>query len=205
MTTKPQSGSKYRGQGTSARDKTLSDTIIKLIAHTSFPCPIDLDMNNEHSLRELCLALLESVNDRMTQLRHQRRANKHILNRLNEFKLRIAHCPDGALILNPSVHLLDGYSELNVDDEHIPICHVYGKDVFEYQDEHMDDKNTSFFWALEDDGDVPRNFSSLPPIQKNYSSCNLDVDSESSCLPGTLDLAIMKPHDIISKSFQVCM
>ena len=200
-----EAGSKHCGQGIAARDKALSDSIIKLIARTSFPCPTDLDMNNALSLRELCLALLESLDDRMTQLRHQRRASKHILNRLNEFQLRIAHCPNGALILNPSVHLLDGYMEFSIDDdEHTPTRHDKSKDVLEYVD-YMDDiKNTAFFSASEAHREDPRNYTSLPPLQRLKTTSNNDVNGQPNSLPGCMKVVIKNPYDIIAEGFQVC-
>ena len=56
---------------------------------TSFPCPKTLDLNNAESLQELCLSLLETLNDRMLQLKHQRKANKHILERLSDLESKI--------------------------------------------------------------------------------------------------------------------
>ena len=55
--------------------------ITSLIGKASFPCPPDLDLSSASSLRELCMSLLETLNDRMTQLKHQRSANKHIVQR----------------------------------------------------------------------------------------------------------------------------
>ena len=199
-----EAGNKYIGQGTNARDKALNDSIIKLIARTSFPCPTDLDINNELSLRELCLALLESLDDRMTQLRHQRCANKHILNRLNEFQERIAHCPNGALILNPSAHLLDGYSELNNDDEHIPIHHDKSKDILRHLDECRNDKSSSSFTlSSEDNREEPRNYCPLHPIQRQNTTSNNDDDQLNS-LPGSMKVVVTNPHDLKAGGFQVC-
>ena len=198
-----EAGNKYLGQGTNARDKALSDSIIKLIARTSFPCPTDLDINNELSLRELCLALLESLDDRMTQLRHQRRANKHILNRLNEFQERIAHYPNGALILNPSAHLLNGYSELNID-EHIPIDHDKSKDVLEHLDEYRKDKSiSSFILASEHNREEPRSYCPLHSIQRHNTTSNND-DNQLNSLPGSMKVVIMNPHNLKAGGFQVC-
>ena len=47
--------------------------IKRLIQQTSFPCPVDLDLNSSSSLRELATSLLETLNERMQQLKHQRR------------------------------------------------------------------------------------------------------------------------------------
>ena len=45
--------------------------IRQLITQTSFPCPPDLDLNSHSSLRELAVSLLETLNERMLQLKHQ--------------------------------------------------------------------------------------------------------------------------------------
>lgn len=71
------------------------------------------------SLQELCLSLLETLNDRMLQLKHQRKANKHILDRLNQLESKImAKNKDiGELILRPSQHLLKDYSQFNAEED----------------------------------------------------------------------------------------
>ncbi len=74
------------GPGTDQGEKVLVDQIVQLIGRTSFPCPPRLDLRKAASLRELSLALLETLDDRMTQLKHQRRANKHILQRYTKFE-----------------------------------------------------------------------------------------------------------------------
>ena len=75
-----------------------------LINRTSFPCPKQLDLFRVESLQELCLSLLETLNDRMLQLKHQRKANKHILERLNQLENKIMskNRDIGELILRPS-------------------------------------------------------------------------------------------------------
>ena len=50
-----------------------SQEIGQLIQQTSFPCPTSLDLNSSSSLRELATSLLETLNERMQQLKHQRR------------------------------------------------------------------------------------------------------------------------------------
>ena len=53
--------------------ETELEEIRTLIHQTSFPCPSDLDLNSSQSLRELSASLLETLNERMQQLKHQRR------------------------------------------------------------------------------------------------------------------------------------
>ena len=60
------------------QDRQVMSKIATLMGKSSFPCPADVDLSSPHSLRELCLSLLETLGDRMTQLRHQRGANRHI-------------------------------------------------------------------------------------------------------------------------------
>ena len=54
--------------------------IRQLITQTSFPCPPDLDLNSHSSLRELAVSLLETLNERMLQLKHQVKFNFKKLN-----------------------------------------------------------------------------------------------------------------------------
>ena len=95
------------------------EEILLLISRTSFPCPKNLDLNNAESLQELCLSLLETLNDRMLQLKHQRKANKHILDRLNQLENKIMskNRDIGEIILRPSQHLMKDYVASNVDEE----------------------------------------------------------------------------------------
>ena len=95
------------------------EEILSLVARTSFPCPKTLDLFNSESLQELCLSLLETLNDRMLQLKHQRKANKHILERLNQLESKIMskNKDIGDLILRPSQHLMKDYCGSNVDEE----------------------------------------------------------------------------------------
>jgi hypothetical protein len=95
------------------------EEILSLVARTSFPCPKSLDLFNSESLQELCLSLLETLNDRMLQLKHQRKANKHILERLNQLESKIMskNKDIGDLILRPSQHLMKDYCGANVDEE----------------------------------------------------------------------------------------
>lgn len=74
---------------------------------------------NPESLQELCLNLLETLNDRMLQLKHQRKANKHILDRLNQLESKIMskNKEIGDLILRPSQHMLKDYSQFNVEED----------------------------------------------------------------------------------------
>ena len=183
---------KYYGQESRGRDKALSDRIIKLIAQTSFPCPRDLDVNSEHSLRELCLALLESLDDRMMQLKHQRRANKHILNRLNEFQLRITHCPNGAFVLSPSVHLLDGYTKLHVDDNK-PYPNK-SKDIMGTSYDNDGKNNSSCILASDD--------NSIPSIQRKKTTPN-DGDCQPNSQSGTVKVVLMKSCDTMVEDYQV--
>lgn len=99
------------------------DDIQELIAKASFPCPPDLDLNSAQSLHELALSLLETLNDRMMQLKQQRRANKHLMARLAEIENKISAAansshPDAAeLTLWPSKYLMKGYSSAHVDED----------------------------------------------------------------------------------------
>jgi hypothetical protein len=97
--------------------------ILSLIQQTSFACPVDLDLNSPHSLRELSTCLLETLNERMLQLKHQRRANKHLMERIAQVETKFAEStgnPDaGELILWPSQYLMKNYSSLSVDKDSI--------------------------------------------------------------------------------------
>ncbi|TRY71760.1 hypothetical protein TCAL_09724 [Tigriopus californicus] len=95
----------------------LNDQIVALLGKTSFPCPVELNLSSTDSLQELSLSLLETLNDRMLQLKHQRRANKHIMARLEEFEHKMKNDEHGHLIMNPSQYLMAGYSAANVDEE----------------------------------------------------------------------------------------
>jgi hypothetical protein len=94
------------------------------------------------------LSLLETLNDRMLQLKHQRKANKHILDRLNQLENKImAKNKDiGDLILRPSQHLLKDYSQFNAEDEifRSPANTASPSiDGFEDKDDDEDEKSTS--------------------------------------------------------------
>jgi hypothetical protein len=60
------------GSADQIKDADLQE-IRQLIQQTSFPCPTSLDLNSPSSLRELSTSLLETLNERMQQLKHQRR------------------------------------------------------------------------------------------------------------------------------------
>ena len=60
------------GNADQIKDADLQE-IRQLIQQTSFPCPTSLDLNSPSSLRELSTSLLETLNERMQQLKHQRR------------------------------------------------------------------------------------------------------------------------------------
>ena len=69
-------------------------------------------------------SLLETLNERMLQLKHQRRANKHLMDRIAQVERKITEDhkddPDAAeRILWPSQYLMKDYSELNVNHEDI--------------------------------------------------------------------------------------
>ena len=189
-------GSKYQ-PATETRGQALSDSIIKLIARTSFPCPIDIDMNNDISLRKLCLALLETLDDRMMQLRHQRLANKHILNRFNEFQLRIAQCPNGDLILNPSVHLLKGYSVHNVDSEQTSSHNEKEEGFHSLAEIFYEKKEAACNLAVREDVNIEKN-----RIQ-NITTMSDNDGYQPTSLKGNMKVAIVNPHDITLDSFQV--
>merc|ERR1719411_1749541 len=69
--------------------ETETAEIEQLIAQTSFPCPPNLDLTSASSLRELSVSLLETLNERMLQLKHQRKANKHLMERVAEVEHKI--------------------------------------------------------------------------------------------------------------------
>ena len=190
-------GSKYR-PATETRGQALSDSIIKLIARTSFPCPIDIDMNNDISLRKLCLALLETLDDRMMQLRHQRLANKHILNRFNEFQLRIAQCPNGDLILNPSVHLLKGYSVHNVDSEQTSSHNEKEEGFHSLAEIFYEKKEAACNLAVREDVNIEKNNR-----MQNITTMSDNDGYQPTSLKGNMKVAIVNPHDITLDSFQV--
>ena len=96
----------------------LEKDLQKLMKDTSFPCPLQYDLKSTESLVELCTAALETVNDRMLQLKHQRKANKHIAAKLKEIedKIREDEGENGDLILHPSEFLMRNYSKADVDE-----------------------------------------------------------------------------------------
>jgi hypothetical protein len=51
----------------------------------------------------------------MTQLKHQRKANKHIMEKMKALEHKIGVRENGEIILRPSQTLMEGYSEANVD------------------------------------------------------------------------------------------
>ena len=98
----------------------ILDDIKSLMARTSFPCPKDLDISKPDQLQELCMSLLETLNDRMLQFTQQKRANKQLMSRLEETESQIqigTNLEIGQLILHPSSFLMKGYSSANVDEE----------------------------------------------------------------------------------------
>ena len=103
------------------------DEIKTLIRQTSFPCPSQLDLNSAQSLRELATSLLETLNERMLQLKHQRRANKHLMDRIAQVETKIKEdCgqddPDAAQrVLWPSQYLMKDYSPLSIVNEKLDL------------------------------------------------------------------------------------
>ena len=98
----------------------ICDDIKDLMARTSFPCPKDLDVTKPENLQELCLSLLETLNDRMLQFTQQKKANKQLMKRLEEVENQIqigTNLEIGQLILHPSSFLMKDYSSANVDEE----------------------------------------------------------------------------------------
>ena len=98
----------------------ILDDIKALMARTSFPCPKDLDISKPDQLQELCMSLLETLNDRMLQFTQQKRANKQLMCRLDEVEGQIQIATNleiGQLILHPSSFLMKDYSSANVDEE----------------------------------------------------------------------------------------
>ena len=98
----------------------ICDDIKALMARTSFPCPKDLDVTKPDQLQELCMSLLETLNDRMLQFTQQKRANKQLLSRLEQVETQIqigTNLEIGQLILHPSSFLMKDYSSANVDEE----------------------------------------------------------------------------------------
>jgi len=98
----------------------ICDDIKVLMARTSFPCPKDLDVTKPDQLQELCMSLLETLNDRMLQFTQQKRANKQLMNRLEEVENQVqigTNLEIGQLILHPSSFLMKDYSSANVDEE----------------------------------------------------------------------------------------
>lgn len=85
------------------------------LLQTSFPCPLDLRLNDPDSVLELCVALLETLNDRMMQLKHQRKANKHIMDKFKTVEQKILTMENGEILLHPSQFLMRDYSSANVD------------------------------------------------------------------------------------------
>jgi len=109
------------GNADQVKDADLQE-IRQLIQQTSFPCPTSLDLNSPSSLRELSTSLLETLNERMQQLKHQRRANKHLMERIAQVEKKIIadekDDPDAAeRILWPSQYLMKTYSPLTMDQE----------------------------------------------------------------------------------------
>ncbi len=46
----------------------VASEILRLSSETSFPMPTAMDLNSVASLKELCMALLETLSERMTQV-----------------------------------------------------------------------------------------------------------------------------------------
>ena len=107
----PTRGNKY---------SSILDDIKALMARTSFPCPKDLDISKPDQLQELCMSLLETLNDRMLQFTQQKRANKQLMSRLEEVEGQIQIATNleiGQLILHPSSFLMKDYTNANVDED----------------------------------------------------------------------------------------
>ena len=103
----------------------ICDDIRALMGRTSFPSPKDLDVTQPDQLQELSLALLETLNDRMMQFTQQKKANKQLMNRLEEIECQVqigTNLEIGQLITNPSSFLMKGYSNANVDEDSF-LCH----------------------------------------------------------------------------------
>ena len=69
----------------------VTDEIKLLLKSTSFPHSAsngDIDVNDTKALQDMCLSLLETLKDRMTQLKQLRRANKQIMKQLEETEER---------------------------------------------------------------------------------------------------------------------
>ena len=69
----------------------VTDEIKLLLKSTSFPhssSNADIDVNDTKALQDMCLSLLETLKDRMTQLKQLRRANKQIMKQLEETEER---------------------------------------------------------------------------------------------------------------------
>ena len=119
---------------TSTKEDIETETaeIEQLIAQTSFPCPPNLDLTSASSLRELSVSLLETLNERMLQLKHQRKANKHLMERISEVERRVCleqKDPEaGERLLWPSQYLMKNYSTLNADLD----TSEQAKDVLKY-------------------------------------------------------------------------
>ena len=106
--------------------ETEEDDIKTLIRQTSFPCPSHLDLTSAQSLRELATSLLETLNERMLQLKHQRRANKHLMDRIAQVEAKIKDDhqddPDAAQrALWPSQYLMKDYSPLTIVNERLDL------------------------------------------------------------------------------------
>ena len=107
-------------------EETVEDDIKTLIRQTSFPCPSHLDLTSAQSLRELATSLLETLNERMLQLKHQRRANKHLMDRIAQVEAKIKDDhqddPDAAQrALWPSQYLMKDYSPLTIVNERLDL------------------------------------------------------------------------------------
>ena len=82
-----------RNGGMEATGNTsVTDEIQSLLNSISFPHPAasagKLDLKDPKCLQEVCLSLLETLKDRMTQLKQLRRANKQIMSQLQETEQR---------------------------------------------------------------------------------------------------------------------
>jgi len=118
--------------------ETEEDDIKTLIRQTSFPCPSHLDLTSAQSLRELATSLLETLNERMLQLKHQRRANKHLMDRIAQVEAKIKDDhqddPDAAQrALWPSQYLMKDYSPLSIVNDRLDLMldqsDVYSPDI----------------------------------------------------------------------------
>ena len=178
--------------------------------------PKDLDITKPDQLQELCLSLLETLNDRMLQFKQQKRANKQLMARLEEVENQIqigTNLEIGQLITNPSSFLMKDYSSANIDAEVLDKTNV-NEALFvidnKIKESHIKDITSNVDEPFTPDvADLYKRFQklTLPPsvtsennqTQSNQGSFKREGINESEKLPSLTQNH--PPPDLIAQDF----